>query len=89
MLEGKNVNLRLMEKEDIPLITEWNNNPEYFGKFEWLLQHSKADVEKRYDALTPDTKTFFIEKKDGTRIGIVQHFFDRKPHGNRLYSRSK
>jgi RimJ/RimL family protein N-acetyltransferase len=30
---------------------------------------------KRYDALPPDTKWFFIEKKDGTKIGTLFHWF--------------
>ena len=33
MLEGKNVNLRIREKEDLPLIAEWVNNPEFWGEF--------------------------------------------------------
>ena len=74
MLEGKTVNLRLREKEDMPLFTEWNNNLEFFGEFMWFPQVSRAEREKRYDALTSDTKMFFIEKKDGTKIGHVIHF---------------
>ena len=74
MLEGKLVNLKVMDKEDIPLFSEWNDNPEFFGEFEWYLQRSRAEREKIYDALPPDTKRFFIEKKDGTRIGYIIHF---------------
>jgi RimJ/RimL family protein N-acetyltransferase len=33
-LEGKNVNLRVMEKEDLPLLQEWMNNPEFMGEFQ-------------------------------------------------------
>jgi RimJ/RimL family protein N-acetyltransferase len=74
LLEGKNVNLRVAEREDIPLYSEWTNNPEFFGEFEWFPQRSRAEQEKAYDALTSDFKTFFIEKKDGTKIGYVVHF---------------
>jgi RimJ/RimL family protein N-acetyltransferase len=76
LLEGKKVNLRVMEKEDIPLFSEWCNNLEFFGEFEWLPQRSRAEHEKRYDAFTSDTNTkrFIIEKKDGTKIGNVVHF---------------
>ena len=28
LLEGKNVNLRVVEKEDLPLLSERDNNPE-------------------------------------------------------------
>jgi len=46
VLEGKNVNLRVMEKEDLPLFTEWVNKPQLF----------------------------FVEKKDGSKIGFIAHF---------------
>ncbi len=74
MLEGKNVNLRVAEKEDLPLLADWDNNPEVFGEFEWFPQYSRAEWEKWYDDLTSDTKWFVIEKKDGTKIGTVGHF---------------
>ncbi|MCJ7423565.1 GNAT family N-acetyltransferase [Candidatus Bathyarchaeota archaeon] len=75
MLEGKTVNLRIVEKEDLPLLTEWLNNPEFSGEFMWFpQQQSRAEREKEYDNLPPDTKQFFIEKKDGTKIGWMGHF---------------
>ncbi len=73
MLEGKLVNLRVVEKEDLPLLAEWRNDLEFFGEFERFPQLSRAELERRYDALTSDDKWFFIEKKDGTKIGIVTH----------------
>lgn len=33
LLEGKNVNLRLMEKEDVPLLVEWWNSLEFQGEY--------------------------------------------------------
>jgi RimJ/RimL family protein N-acetyltransferase len=74
VLEGKSVNLRLVEKEDLPLLTEWSNDAEYLGEFVWLPQQSRTEWEKRYDSLAPDTKWFFIEKKDGTKIGTMFHW---------------
>jgi hypothetical protein len=32
MLEGKSVDLRVMEKEGLPLYNEWYNDPEFLGK---------------------------------------------------------
>ena len=74
MLEGKNVNLRIVEREDLPLLIDWNSNSEFYGE-RWydMLQLSKTEWEKRYDNLTADTKWFFIEKKDGTKIGEIGH----------------
>ena len=80
MLEGKSVNLRVIEKEDLPLLADWSNNPAYLGEYIWLPQQSRTEWAKKYDDLTPDTKWFFIEKKDGTKIGTMFHW----PIGNLL-----
>jgi ribosomal-protein-alanine N-acetyltransferase len=75
LLEGKTVNLRIVEREDLPLLTEWLNNPEFSGEFMWFPpQQSRAEQEKEYDNPRPDLKQFFIEKKDGTKIGWMGHF---------------
>lgn len=71
MLEGKNVNLRIVEKEDLPLVGEWRNNPEFQGEYNLLIQESKAELEKRYDNFRPEEKWFLIEKKDGSEIGLI------------------
>ncbi len=47
MLEGKNVNLRIVEKEDLPLIAEWDNSLDFIGEYNPLRQLSKAEIEKR------------------------------------------
>jgi RimJ/RimL family protein N-acetyltransferase len=75
LLEGTNVNLRVIEKEDLPLLAEWSNDPAYLGDYLWLPQQSRTEWEKRYDNLSPDTKWFFIEKKDRTKIGTMFHWF--------------
>jgi RimJ/RimL family protein N-acetyltransferase len=75
LLEGKNVNLRVMEKEDFPLLLEWFNNPQFEGEFEPLdPQRSKKEFEDRYEKLGPDEKFFLIEKKDGSKIGSIGHY---------------
>lgn len=74
MLEGKNINLRLVEKDDLALLAEWSNDAEYLGDYIWLRQQSRAEWEKRYDNLASDTKWFFIERKDGTKIGTMFHW---------------
>ena len=73
MLEGRLVNLRMVEKEDLPQFSEWLGNPEFFGDYNPLHQFSKADVEKMLESpLEP--KFFIIQKKDTTRIGFIVHF---------------
>jgi ribosomal-protein-alanine N-acetyltransferase len=73
LLEGKNVNLRVMEKDDLPLFAEWVNKPEVFGEYNPLHQMSKTEVEKMLDN-SSDLKPFIIEKKDGSKIGFIVHF---------------
>jgi RimJ/RimL family protein N-acetyltransferase len=75
LLEGRLVNLKVLEKDDLPLLADWSNNLEFFSDM-WFPQMSKTEWEKRYDSLTPDTKWFFIEKKDGMKIGTVFHFLN-------------
>jgi RimJ/RimL family protein N-acetyltransferase len=73
LLEGKTVNLKVVEKEDLALGAEWINDPEYFGEYQPLSQQSKYELERQYDGLTSEEKWFFIEKKDGTRIGSISY----------------
>jgi RimJ/RimL family protein N-acetyltransferase len=72
LLEGKNVNLKIVEREDLPLLHEWDNNPESKGEFEQLREWTKTDLEKLYDNLK-DEQWFFIERKDGTKVGDIVH----------------
>jgi RimJ/RimL family protein N-acetyltransferase len=73
LLEGKTVNLRVMEKEDLPLFVEWVNKPEVCGEYNPLHQMSKTEAEKVLDNPS-DIKPFVIEKKDGSKIGFIFHF---------------
>jgi len=74
LLEGKDVNLGVVEKEDLPLIADWNSNPEFLGEYIWLPQQTKTEWEKRYDNSSSDNQCFLIEKKDGTKVGFIAHF---------------
>ncbi len=71
MLEGQRVHLRVVEKEDLPLIAEWRNNPEFQGECNLFIQESKVDLEKRYDSFHPAQEWFLIEKKDKTKVGLI------------------
>jgi RimJ/RimL family protein N-acetyltransferase len=63
-----------MEKEDIPLYAEWINNPDFYGEYNPLEQESKAEIEKSYENAPPEKRKFFIEREDGTKIGVVNTF---------------
>ncbi len=84
MLEGKTVNLRVMEKEDLPLFAEWVNKPEFFGEYNPLRQTSKAEIEKDFDKSTLEQTGFIIEEKDGSKIGYICHFVLLHPAGKLL-----
>jgi ribosomal-protein-alanine N-acetyltransferase len=83
MLEGKLVNLRIVEKEDLPLLAEWLNSPEFLGGFQPLRQLSKPEAEKILEGPL-ELKPFTIEKKDGTKIGFIAHFHVLHPTGSKL-----
>jgi len=83
VLEGKNVNLRVMEKEDLPLFAEWFNKPEVFGEYNPLRQISKTEAEKMFESPL-ELKPFLIEKKDGSKIGFIGHFYVLHPAGRQL-----
>jgi RimJ/RimL family protein N-acetyltransferase len=84
LLEGKNVNLRLMEKEDIPLVIEWLNNPEFYGRYFSPIQRTKTEMEKAPESSPSEFKQFIVEKKDGTKIGFIAYFFMLHPWGKML-----
>jgi RimJ/RimL family protein N-acetyltransferase len=81
LLEGKNVNLRVMEKEDLDFFVECHNDVTYYGEEGPIMaQMSKAEAEKRFENPPPlvtltERGRFVIEKKDGARIGFIAHYF--------------
>ncbi len=80
LLEGKTVNLRPLEKEDISFWHKWASNvdSEYF----FPSQRSIAELEKALSEPGPhEFKDFLIEKKDGTKIGLITHFHALHPMG--------
>jgi len=73
LLEGKTVNLRIVEKEELKLFTEYLNDPKLGSGYMPILQQSKATIDEKYGSLPQEEKWFFIEKRDGTRIGWISH----------------
>ena len=77
MLEGKKVNLRVMERSDLDFATECFNNINYWGEYEPLgAQKSKTERLKAFDnppqvAILCERERFIIEKKDKTKIGFM------------------
>jgi RimJ/RimL family protein N-acetyltransferase len=84
LLEGKSVNLRALEKEDLPLFVEWLNTPEVLGEYNPLRQVSRTEVEKDSEKGKTVFSDFVIEKKDGSKIGFISHFEVVHPAGKHL-----
>jgi len=84
LLEGKNVNLRIMEREDVLLYAEWSNDPEFQGEYFFPIQKSKTETEKTLEPGPFEWREFIIEKKDGTKIGLVTSFYVLHPLGKTL-----
>ena len=86
MLEGKNVNLRVREKEDTDFVLDCVNDIDFASEYEPIdEQKSKSEAIRLFDnpsTLTSLTerKNFIIQKKDGTRIGIIYHLINQ-PQG--------
>jgi RimJ/RimL family protein N-acetyltransferase len=49
------------------------NNLDFTGEYDPIFQMSKADWQKAYDNRPTDEGWFFIEKKDGTKVGNIGH----------------
>lgn len=70
------MNLRIMEREDVPLLVEWWNSLEFQGVYFPVLQKSKTQALKEFDNPSPvqvamGHAEFMIEKKDGTKVGHI------------------
>jgi len=72
-----------MEKEDLPLFAEWLNKPEFMGEYNPLRQTSRTEAEKILESPL-ELKPFVIEKKDGSKIGFIFHFYVLHPAGRQL-----
>jgi RimJ/RimL family protein N-acetyltransferase len=80
LLEGKTVNLRVVEREDTDFMVECFNDIDYWGEYDSITeQKSTAEQMKQFDnppvwVTSTDMRGFVILKKDGTRIGFISHW---------------
>ncbi len=87
MLEGKTVNLRVLERDDIDFLAECFNNIDFWGEYNNPVygQTSKSSLMADFDnpsnmLISIEWKRFIIQKKDETKIGFVWHFINQ-PYG--------
>jgi RimJ/RimL family protein N-acetyltransferase len=78
LLEGRNVNLRLMEREDVDFMVQLRNDLDS-NVYVSVKQLTRAEMTKDLEnpgplALMTERKQFIIEKKDGTKIGLMRHW---------------
>jgi len=80
LLKGKNVNLRVMERDDVDFSVECFNRMDFWGDYDRIpAQRSKTERIRQFDnppqlvILTERTR-FVIEKKDGTKMGFIAHW---------------
>lgn len=85
MLKGEKVNLRAVEREDLDLLSEWFNNPEFVGEYQdFPIQTPKHLLEKYvFEPKSPELewKHFIIEKKDGAGVGWIAHYISSPNFG--------
>ena len=70
MLIGEGVNLRLMERSELGIVHEWENDSLFTGPYEPVQQSTLESLEKQYDN-RGENEWFFIESKEGKPIGLV------------------
>jgi ribosomal-protein-alanine N-acetyltransferase len=59
----------------LPQFVEWINDPEVLSEYNPIIQTSRTEKEKAIEDRNPsEQKTFIIEKKDGLKIGFINHF---------------
>lgn len=63
----------MVEKEDLVLIKKWSNDVEFVGEFEPFDQVSLGELEKQHEG-KGEGQWYFVQKKDGTRVGYIAHF---------------
>jgi RimJ/RimL family protein N-acetyltransferase len=80
LLEGKNVDLRVIERDDIDFMVDCFNDIDFWGEYEPVVeQKSKTERLKQFDspsnwAILTERKRFMIQKRDGTRVGFISHW---------------
>jgi len=85
LLEGKNVNLRIAEKDDVPLLVQWFNDVRFAGDYQHFpSQITSNELERQIveqKLYGHEWVNFIVEKKDGTRIGWVVHYLSTPNFG--------
>ncbi|NIO37328.1 GNAT family N-acetyltransferase [Candidatus Bathyarchaeota archaeon] len=68
MLEGKNINLRIAERDDVSLVMGWWGDMQYMGEYQDVMIKTQPEFER---IVLENTIFYIIEKKDKVRIGHI------------------
>lgn len=68
LLEGKKVNLRISNKNDVSLMMRWWSDVQYMGEYQDAMTKTLPELER---IMLKDTIFYVIEKKGGTKIGHI------------------
>ena len=67
------MNLRVVEKEELGSFTDFLNDLSVGSENMPILQQSRGKVAEKFDKLSSDERWFFVETKDGGKIGWISH----------------
>lgn len=79
--------LRRIESVDLALLAEWNRDPRTYGSFltPESLSMDQLDLQLQAGVLWSDrNKTFLIELRDGTPIGIIHYWIRMEEPGTAI-----
>jgi RimJ/RimL family protein N-acetyltransferase len=94
LLEGKTVNLRKVEKEDVDFYFACANDLDFWGEYthpvfeqvpKWGVMRLIDDYPNDFQKVMEDSGPLIIQKKDGTKIGPTWHFTNQ-PYGTLEFS---
>jgi RimJ/RimL family protein N-acetyltransferase len=72
MLPGKLIDLRLVERADLPLLAGWVNDIDVNGEFESFSQTSLTELERDFEA-KPDERWYLVQTRDAVPVGYLAH----------------
>jgi RimJ/RimL family protein N-acetyltransferase len=85
LIEGKRINLRIAEKEDVPLLVQWFNDVRFAGDYQHFpVQITSNELERQileHTLYGHEWVDFLAEKKDGTKIGWAVHYISAPNFG--------
>ncbi len=67
------MNLRVVEREELGSFADFLNDLSVGSEHMPILQQSRAKITEKFDKLSSDERWFFVETKDGSKIGWISH----------------